>query len=95
MCQNTKPRTNHPKPPYYPIFLEHPQVPFRTITLDFITKLPTSKGNDTILTITDHDCSKAALFFACKETITAEEVTELYAKHIFPHYRIPRKVILD
>jgi hypothetical protein len=63
--------------------------------LDFITKLPTSEENDTILTITDHDCSKAALFFACKETITAEEVADLYVKQVFPHYGIPRKVISD
>jgi hypothetical protein len=90
-----KPRTNHPKTPYHPIPPEHSQTPFKTITLDFIMKLPISKGNDMILTITDHDCSKAALFFACKETITAEEVTELYTKHVFPHYGIPRKVISD
>jgi transposase InsO family protein len=75
--------------------MEHPQTPFGTIALDFITKLPTSEENDTILTITDHDCSKATLFFACKETITAEQVAELYAKYIFPHYGIPRKVISD
>jgi hypothetical protein len=54
-----------------------------------------SKENDTILTITNHDCSKAMLFFTCKETITAEQVAELYTKHIFPHYGIPRKVISD
>jgi hypothetical protein len=54
-----------------------------------------SKENDAILTITDHDCSKAALFFPCKETITAKEVAELYARHVFPHYGIPRKVISD
>jgi hypothetical protein len=89
ICQNTKPRTNHPKASYYPISPEHPQVPFGTIVLDFITKLPTSEGNDTILMITDHDCLKAALFFACKETITAEEVTKLYAKYVFPHYGVP------
>jgi hypothetical protein len=65
------------------------------IALDFITKLLTSEENDTILMITDHDCSKVALFFACKETITAEEVAELYAKHVFPHYGIPHKVISD
>jgi hypothetical protein len=94
-CQSTKPRTSHLKPPYHLIPPEHSQIPFGTITLDFITKLPTSEENDTILTITDHDCSKAALFFACKETITAEEVAELYAKHMFPHYGIPRKVISD
>jgi hypothetical protein len=94
-CQSTKPRTNHPKPPYHPISLEHSQTPFGTITLDFITKLPTSKENDTILTITDHNCLKATLFFACKETIMAEEVAELYTKHVFPHYGIPQKVISD
>jgi hypothetical protein len=93
MCQSTKPRTNHPKTPYCPIPPEHPQTPFDTITLDFITKLPTSEENDTILTITNHDCSKAALFFPCKETITAKEVAELYARHVFPHYGIPHKVI--
>jgi hypothetical protein len=95
ICQSTKPRTNQPKTPYYPISLEHPQTPFGTIALDFITKLPTSKENDTILMITDHDCSKAALFFPCKETITAKEVAKLYSKHMFPHYGIPHKIIFD
>jgi hypothetical protein len=93
MCQSMKPRTNHPKTLYYPILLEHPQTPFGTIMLDFITKLPTSEENDTILMITNHDCSKAALFFPCKEMITAEEVAKLYTKHVFPHYGIPCKVI--
>jgi hypothetical protein len=88
-CQNTKPKTNQPKPPFHPISTEHPQTPFGTIALDFITKLPMSEENDTILTITDHDCLKAALFFPCKETITAEQVAELYTKHVFPHYGIP------
>jgi hypothetical protein len=94
-CQSTKPRTNHPKPPYHPIPPKHSQTLFGTIMLDFITKLPTSEENDMILTITNHDCSKATLFFACKETITAEEVAELYTKQVFPHYRIPHKVISD
>jgi hypothetical protein len=90
-----KPRNNQPKTPHNPIPPEHYQTPFGMIALDFITKLPTSQGNDTILTITDHNCSKAALFFPCKETITAEEVAELYGKHMFPHYGIPCKVISD
>jgi hypothetical protein len=58
-------------------------------------KLPTSKENNTILTITNHDYLKAALFFACKEMIIAEEVAELYVKHVFPYYGIPCKVISD
>ena len=95
VCQSTKPRTSQAKPPLYPIPPEHYETPFGTIALDFITKLPESNGYDTILTITDHDCSKAALFFPCKETITADQVAELYGKHVFPHYGIPRKVISD
>jgi hypothetical protein len=85
---------NHPKTLYNPIPPEHPQVPFGTIVLDFITKLPTSEENDTVLTITDHDCLKAALFFPCKETITAEEVAELYARHVFC-YGSTRTVFVD
>lgn len=94
-CQATKPRTIKQKVPTIPITPEYPDLPFGTIAMDFITKLPESEGNNTILTITDHDCSKAALLFPCKETITAEGVAELYARHVFPHYRIPSKIISD
>ena len=94
-CQSTKPRTNQPKVPQNLITPEHSGLPFGTIALDFITKLLISNDCNTILTITDHDCSKVALFFPCKEVITAKEVAELYATHIFPHFGIPRKIISD
>ncbi len=70
-------------------------LPFETFTLDFITKLPESDGYDTILTIVDHDCSKAAFFIPCKETIDAKGVAALLAKTLFPHYGLPRQVISD
>ena len=94
-CQSTKARTNTPKPPHHPITAENPEIPFGTIAMDFITKLPLSDGNDTILTITDHDCSKVAIFLACNETITAEGVAKLYARNVFPHYGVPKKIISD
>ena len=37
------------------------QSPFETISLDLITDLPTSRGYDSILTVVDHGCSKAAM----------------------------------
>ncbi len=52
--------------------------------LDFITKLPILQGYDSILTIMDHDCSKAAIFIPCKEAMTAEETAELIVQHVFP-----------
>jgi hypothetical protein len=92
-CQATKPLTTQLKPPLYLIVLEPGAAPFETIALDFITKLPPSRGYDTILTITDHDCFKVAIFLPCNEKMDAVKVAKLYSRHIFPHYGIPKKVI--
>jgi hypothetical protein len=69
--------------------------PFKTVALDFIVKLPVSQGYDSILTITDQGCTKAAIFVPCNEDITAEETATLYIKHVFAHFGLPTKVISD
>src|SRR5712671_2408248 len=94
-CQMMKVNTHPTKPPMFPITSKANALPFQTISLDFIVKLPVSDGKDTILTITDHDCSKAALFIPCNETIDAAGVATLYATQVFPHYGLPKKVISD
>jgi len=94
-CQMSKINTNPSKPALFPITPEPNALPFQTISLDFIVKLPESEGFDTILTITDHDCSKAAIFTPCNKTINAAGVVKLYATHVFPHYGLPKKVISD
>ena len=58
-------------------------------------KLPQSEGYDSIMTVTDHDCSKAVIFIPCKEAMGMEEMTELYLRNIALHYGIPEKVISD
>ena len=87
-CQANKVNTHRTRPPLYPIKPQN-TYPFETIALDFITKLPESRGFDTILTITDHDCSKAALFIPYREEIDGPGVAQLYLRHIFPHYGLP------
>jgi Integrase zinc binding domain len=94
-CQMTKVNTHPTRPALFPITTKPNTLPFQTITVDFIVKLPTSDRYDSILTITDHDCSKAAIFLPCNESIDAPGVAELYAKQVFPHYGIPRKIISD
>jgi hypothetical protein len=94
-CQMNKVNTNPTKPAVYPITPAPDALPFQTIALDFIMKLPKSQGYDTILTITDHNCSKASIFIPCKEAIDSEGVAKAYAQHVIPHYGIPRKVISD
>src|SRR6266478_3936383 len=95
LCQSRKNITTRPKPPQFPISSNPEAQPFECIALDFITKLPPSEEYDSILTITDHDCSKGSIFIPCKETIDAIGVAELYGKHVFPHYGLPQKVISD
>ena len=52
-------------------------------------------GYDSILTITNHDCSKAVIFIPCKEAMGTEELTKLYFKQVFPHYGVLKKIISD
>ena len=69
--------------------------PFEVIALDFITKLPKLQGHNTILTITDHDCTKASAFIPCTEEIMAEGTAMLYVQHIFSCFELPSQVISD
>ena len=94
-CQMTKVNTHLSHPPLYPITPAENARPFETFAMDFITKLPPSRGYDTILTITDMDCSKASVFIPCNETIDSEGVAQLYLTHVLPHYGIPKKIISD
>jgi Integrase zinc binding domain len=94
-CQETKSNTTKPKIPTYPITVKLNAQPFETIAWDLITDLPLSNGHDSILTITDHDCTKAAIFLPYRKDINSEGIATLYATHVFPHFGIPRRIILD
>jgi hypothetical protein len=93
-CQANKANTNPRKPAMFPITLEHTLL-FQTVAMDFIVKLPKSGKYDTLLTITDHDCSKAVILIPCQETITAEGVAALYMRYVFPRFGAPKKIISD
>jgi hypothetical protein len=94
-CQSTKSGTTCPRIPIMPITPKEQVPPFVTIALDLITDLPLSQGYDSILTITNHDCSKAVVFLPCSKTVMGEGIAQLYVQHVFPHFGVPRKVILD
>ena len=58
-------------------------------------KLLESAGYDSILTITDHDCTKMLIVIPCGETIMAEGVAEIFLQQIFPRFGLPSKIISD
>ena len=94
-CQQNKVNTWPTHTPLVPITPRSDANPFKTIALDFITKLPKSQNYSTILTITDHDCTKASIFIPCTEKITAEGTAMLYVQHVFTWFGLPSQVISD
>ena len=89
-------RNPHPqKAPLNPIVPAIGALPFQTISMDFIIKLPESAGYDSILTITDHDCTKMLIAIPCREMIMAEGVAELFLRQIFPRFGLLSKIISD
>jgi len=94
LCQSRKNNPTKPKPPPFPITSDTFTLPFTSIAMDFIVKLPVSDGFDSILTITD-TFSKASIFIPCNETIDAANTALLYATYVLPHYGLPTRIISD
>jgi len=62
--------------------------------MDFIEKLPSSSGFDTILVIVDH-LSKQAIFIPTHDTITLVKLARLFVIYIFSKHRVPSYVTSD
>jgi len=90
-CQTTKIRPPV-KVPIKPN--EIPQGLWETITMDFITDLPTSKGYNSILTVVDRH-SKAIILSLCNKNITAVETSQLLLDNVWKRTGFPTIIILD
>jgi len=62
--------------------------------MDFIEKLPSSSGFDTILVIVDR-LSKQAIFIPTYDTITSAELARLFVTHVFSKHGVPSHVTSD
>ena len=94
-CQHHKVNNRPTKAPLQPIFPRDNANPFEVVALDFITKLPSSNGYDSILTITDQGCTKMTHFTPCNKAITAEETARVFLEVIVRCYGLPSKIISD
>ena len=92
-CQRHKVNNRPTRASLSPIYPKSKAMPFETIAIDFITKLPLSRGYDSILTVTDHDCTKAAIFIPCNEEINAEQTAALYLRQVVTNFGLPSKII--
>jgi hypothetical protein len=70
-------------------------VPFRSISMDFITNLPKTKsGNETIFVVVDR-FSKMAEFIAMPSDLNAKQVAKLFIDNVFKHHGMPQHIISD
>ena len=62
--------------------------------MDFIEKLPSSSGFDTILVIVDQ-LTKQAIFIPAHDTITSADLARLFVLHVFSKHGVPSHVTSD
>jgi len=94
-CQESKVITHMKRAPLYHFDTHVEQGPFQYVSMDLITDLPPSNKYDSILTIVDQGCSKAAKFLPCNKTIDGQGIAQLYFQHLFPWFGIPKRIISD
>ena len=68
--------------------------PWKSISMDFIVKLPLSKGFDSIMVIVDR-FSKMCILVPCRETIDAVQMAELLLKNVVKNHGLPMDVVSD
>ena len=71
-----------------------PEWPWNSISMDFIEKLPSSSGFDTILVIVDR-LTKQAIFIPVHNTITSMDLACLFVLHVFSKHGVPSHVTSD
>jgi hypothetical protein len=71
-----------------------PVGPWKSISLDFITDLPPSKGYDAILTVVNR-FTKMAYFLPCVKTFTSQETLDLVMRVVFRHHGLPNEIFSD
>ena len=91
-CQRMKNRAEMPVGKLRPN--QVPERPWQHISVDFITKLPVSKGHNLILVVCDR-FSKMSHFVATTEKTMAEGLAKLFRDNVWKLHRLPESVISD
>ena len=71
-----------------------PSRPWSDISVDFVTGLPVSQGNTTVLTVV-HRSSKMTRFIALPKLPSAKETAEIMMNNVFKVHGFPKDIVSD
>ena len=91
-CARSKTAMHQPSGLLLPLPI--PPRPWSSISMDFIVKLPKSRGSDSILVVVDR-FSKMAHFIPCNESCTSADVTTLMFGNVFKLHGLPDDIVSD
>lgn len=91
-CQAIK--VDHRPPQGTMMPLPVPDKPWSKIGVDFIVKVPLSKGFDSVMVVVDH-FSKHAHFIPANETWKADQLAENFINHVFKLHGLPDTIVSD
>jgi hypothetical protein len=75
--------------------LPTPDRPWESISMDYMSGLPSTKwGNDYVFMVVDH-FSKMAIMVACKKNITTKDTTKIFLERVWVHFGIPQTIVSD
>jgi len=94
-CQELKTNVHRSRAPLQCFDTPVEEGPFQYMSMDLITDLPKSHGFDSVLTIVNQGCLKAAKFIPCQKTIDGPGVANEYLKHLVPWFGLPKRIISD
>jgi hypothetical protein len=90
----TRNKTNHHKPYGLLQSLPIPELPWTSISVDFITQLSPSGPYSAICVFVDR-FSKMALFVPTTNQVNAEGTSQLFINHVFCHFGLPSDIVSD
>ena len=92
ICQQNKGEHTHPAGLLQPLPILDGK--WESISMDFITGLPTVQGKDCIFVVVDR-IRKYSHFFAISAHYTTSQVAELFFKDVFRLHGLPRTIVSD
>ena len=90
ICSRSKIPRHRPYRLLQPLHI--PEQPWSSVSMDFITDLPSSRTYDSIFVIVDR-FTKMAHFMPCTKSITGEETAKLFINNIYRYHGLPKDII--